>query len=405
MGFNSRNISNPYTIFSIAWLLSLLLYSLGWAGIFPKLSSSLLLFLLLTIIIFGITGFFFNKYKRKINIDSNKLLNINCNVLIAINTVVWILNFLYSGIPLLSGLRNDEFGIPTVIVIATSFNCFLAVYCFYIYLHTKKYKYIFFAVYCLLFFVLLFSRGNIIMTLCSMFFLWINVKNPKLNFKKIGTIVIGLCAVMYVFGVAGNYRAINDIASYNKDFDNSYNSKIILLYGDASDSFKNSFIPDEFFWGYIYLTSPLANLQYDINYSSPPFTIHNVALVFIDEVLLDAVSKRVDKFLNRKPQESALIVDQLTVCTTLAGSYTYAGWGGMIFFLLIFFLFPIIYLLFLLNNPLGVISISIICTMFFFSIFDNMFILSGLTTQLIYPIILGFCGKVKLRSSSVTTAN
>lgn len=118
-------IANPYIVFSIAWAVSLSLYTFGWAGIFPKLSITLFLFLLGLIALFAITGVFFNKQKARISIDNDKPVNINYNVLLVVNTLMWIANFLYSGVPLLSGVRNEEFGVPTLIVLAVSFNSFL----------------------------------------------------------------------------------------------------------------------------------------------------------------------------------------------------------------------------------------------------------------------------------------
>jgi len=209
-------------------------------------------------------------------------------------------------------------------------------------------------------------------------------------------IFVGLISIIYLFGVAGNWRTIKDISSYSPTFDDSYNSDVILKLGDASDSFKHNIIPNEFFWTYLYVTSPLSNLEYNVEKNSPSFTLSNAFSLFTNEILLDAVSKRVDESFNIKPKKPDLIVEQLTVCTTLAGSYDYAGWGGMVFFMVLFSVFPLAYICLILKNPLGVIGIATLCTMFFFSMFDNMLILSGLTTQLLFPILFSFINRVKL---------
>lgn len=190
------------------------------------------------------------------------------------------------------------------------------------------------------------------MSIITMFFLWINIKLPNLTFKKFLGIISGILLVMYLFGVAGNYRTINDLNTQDPKFDKTYNSNIILAIGGASDSFKSNIVPGEFFWIYLYITSPLSNLQYNITKNKPSFTLNGVMYIIIDEILLDAVSKKVDDLLGRKRRGADLLVDQLTVPTALTGSYNYAGWGDSIIFK--YFLVLWIYIYFsCIEQPVG----------------------------------------------------
>jgi oligosaccharide repeat unit polymerase len=385
MKLNLKKISNPFTTFAISWSMCLFLYSLGWSDVFPAMSQKLFLFLAIFIITFFLTGFVFNK----IEFSLPKIPEIvNNKKLLLVNGLLFSSNFVYSGVPLLKGTRIDDFGIPTIIVIATTFNSFLSVYFFYCFLIARQKILLLYILICFSFFMLAFSRGNIMMSMVTMFFLWINIQLPNLNFKKLFSIISGILLVMFVFGIAGNYRTINDISQQKDNFDNSYNSNVILSLGGATDDFKANYVPDEFFWTYLYLTSPLSNLQYNIDKHEPSLTLKSVFYIVIDEFLFDTVSKRIDNILDRKHIEPDLVVEQLTVSTTLAESYDYAGWAGMLVFMLMFLAFPFIYSVFVLNNPLALIGISTLCTVYFFSIFDNMFILTGLTFQILYPIIL-----------------
>jgi hypothetical protein len=397
MKLNLKKVANPYIAFAVSWFLCLFLYSLGWSELFPPITLALFLFLSGLIFVFLLTGIFFNR----IAFPAPKLsARLNPTVLLIVNGALFSLNFLYSGIPLLIGTRMDNFGIPTVIVIATTLNCFTGVYCFYAFLHTRKKRYLLYILICFSFFLLSFSRGNIMMSMVTMFFLWINVKMPNLNVKRLLGIVCGVLLVAFVFGVAGNYRTINDIRQQKNNFDETYNSNVILGLGGASDSFKDSIVPGEFFWTYLYLTSPLSNLQYNINKNNPSFSISGIFCIIIDELLFDTVSKRVDGALGRERRDPDLLVEQLTVPTTLTGSYNYAGWGGMVFFMVVFWSFPIVYSLIVSRNPLGIIGISTLCTVYFFSIFDNMFILTGLTFQIFYPIVFDIIDRVKLKGTA-----
>jgi oligosaccharide repeat unit polymerase len=399
MNFNLKRIANPYAAFAILWAVCLILYSLGWAEIFPPITKDLFVFLLILIAFFALTGFFFGKIKVY---NPLAALNLNYKILLIVNILFYSLNFLYSGIPLLQGTRNDDFGIPTVIVLATTLNCFTSLYCFMLFLVHKKKRFILYSLCCLSFFILIFSRGNIMFSLTGMFFLWLNVKRPVLTFKKAMAILGSILLLLYLFGVAGNFRSIGDLNAQNPKFDKTYNSNVILAIGGASDSFKNSIVPDEFFWSYLYITSPLSNLQYNINKNKPTFNATGVKYILIDELLFDSISKRIDDLMGRTRLQADLIIEQLTVCTALVGSYDYAGWGGMILFMSVLWIFPFLYLIVVKNNPLGIIGISTLCTVFFFSIFDNTFSLTGLTFQLLYPVIFNGLSKVRFNTKLIT---
>lgn len=395
MAIHLKKIANPYSIFVVSWLTCLVLYSLGWAEIFPPISLNLFIFLIFLIVVFALTGILFNRIKLPVSKDSVKL---NYKWLIIVNTIIFTSNFLYSGIPLLKGTRQEDFGIPTIIVIATTLNCFTSVYCFYLFLKTGKKKFILLSVLCLSLFAMVFSRGNIMMSLMTMFFLWINVKLPKLTIKKIVGIISGFLFVSYLFGVAGNFRTVNGLVDQGFTNDDSYTSNVIMGLGGASDSFREGVVPGEFFWTYLYVTSPLSNLQYNINRNKPPLTLIGLTGLIVNELLFDAVSKRIDASFDTKRKDVDLLVEQLTVPTTLAGSYVYAGWWGMAVFMFVFWLFPFLYTLAVLKNPLGIIGISTLCTVYFFSIFDNMFILTGLMLQIFFPIILFALSKLKFNN-------
>jgi hypothetical protein len=116
--------------------------------------------------------------------------------------------------------------------------------------------------------------------------------------------------------------------------------------------------------------------------------------ILIDEVMFDSFSKRIDELFGWTRTQPDLIIEQLTVCTALAGSYDDAGYGGMALFIIILWLFPFAYLVIVRKNPMGVIGISILCTVYLFSIFDNTFSLTGLTFQLMYPLIFNLGAKI-----------
>jgi hypothetical protein len=401
MKIQLRNIANsPHLVLVLAWALCLFLYSLNGAGMLPRLSFGLFIFIFAFLLIFILTSFFLKKIK--FTLQPAKFVNINYRVLFIVNSVIFLPNFIHSGIPLLNGTRDDDFGIPGLMILAVSFNAFTCIYCFYAYLHTHKKRFLLFVAYCLGLFIMMVSRGSVLETGMVMFFLWMNIKNPALTFKKIMIIVAGALLIFYLFGVAGNYRSINALAEIQNP-DNpdkakaEYSNDLILQIGDASEAFR-TYIPGEFFWSYIYLTSPLANLQYNINISDPPFTANNFYQVVVHETMWDFISKRVDALTPGYTYKApALIIDQLTVSTTLAGGYTVAGWWGMIYIMFFYWIFPVLYLLFISKNPLAVIGVSTLSAVYLFSVFANMFVLSGLSFQIFYPVIIMLLHSIKLK--------
>jgi hypothetical protein len=369
----------------------------------PALSYDLFLFLACFIVLFGMTSFFL--YKIKFTVKFTQPVNIHYGLLLIVNTIIYVPNFIYSGVPALAGVRIDTFGIPGVMDIATSFNAFTCICCYYMFLTTRKKRLLLYCVYCLFLFALVISRGFIAMTLVTMFFLWLNVKTPALTPLKIFIITAGILGGLYAFGVAGNIRTGQALAEISdpdktKDIHVDYSNEPIYEIGDPQGPFKDK-IPGEFFWSYLYLTSPLGNLQYNINISDRQLNDKNFWLLVINETTFDFIAKRYNKTVKgyeRKTPE--LIIENLTVCTTLAGGYATAGWWGMFYVMMFYWLFPIVYILMVARNPLGIIGISALSTIYLFSTFDNMFILSGLSLQIFYPIILNWFHKLSARLSS-----
>ncbi|RZA00285.1 MAG: hypothetical protein EOP47_14440 [Sphingobacteriaceae bacterium] len=364
MKFYIKNIANPFLILAIAWTLCLALYKLEWAQLLPELEDNLLILIISFVILYGVTGVIFSKVKISTRpVDPRRT---NVIFLLIVNTIAWAMNFAVSGIPLLQGVRGEDFGLGSLAVLAFTLNGYTSVFCFYLYLSSKKKRYLLFAIYCLFIFLLVYSRGYLLMSMLTMFFVWINYKNPYLTIKTSVILLTAFLAIAYLFGVLGNLRTIAGVgenAVEPENFDDTYNSDLILLIGDASESFKTNYIPDEYFWAYLYLTSPIGNLQYNIK-PYPIDFVRNVPRLVLNELMFDSISNRLGEMFNMKRKKAELIVQTLTVSSILAGSYVTAGWGGMIFVILGIWAFGIIYFLIIARNPLGVIGISILSTIF-----------------------------------------
>ncbi|RYY00570.1 oligosaccharide repeat unit polymerase, partial [bacterium] len=377
MRISLKKLVNPYVIFAFSWALCLFLYSYRWSDMLPELDDDLVYFIIGFSVIFGLAGFVFNTVKFSTEIITPEKSNIRAFLIV--DTIVWFLNFAFSGIPLLQGVRSEDFGIPTVIVLAVSLNSFTSVYCFYLYQISKKKKYILYVFYCMFLFLLAYSRGYVLMSMLTMFFVWIYLKNPKLTVLNLVFIIVAFLSVSFMFGVVGNIRTTASIVSVSEDSEpnDEYTNDNILLLGDATEEFVQNPVPSEFFWTYLYITSPIGNLQYNITRKTPDF-IENAPLLIVNEVLFDSISNRINTMTASVRKKPELITPALTVCTTLVGPYLYAGWGGMIFMIFVLFMFPLIYTLIVIRNPLAIIGLSTLSMIYFFLIFDNMFTITAL---------------------------
>jgi len=76
-------------------------------------------------------------------------------------------------------------------------------------------------------------------------------KIPRQLFYILPIVVVCL---LYLFGVLGTLRQ-------SRAAHTGYDNTLILKSGKASEAFTHSPIPNEFFWAYVYMASPLANLQ------------------------------------------------------------------------------------------------------------------------------------------------
>ncbi|WP_318507256.1 hypothetical protein [Bacillus sp. T3] len=170
-------------------------------------------------------------------------------------------------------------------------------------------------------------------------------------------------------------------------FDNS----LFLQIGGATEEFKESPIPKEFFWPYIYISSPLANLQETINHYEyeEDISLSDTFVFSVTQVLPDFISKRIVAFYEIVIPNSLQITPELNVSTAFAQSYVILGWVGVSLLTLFMFIFALFYILLLksLNSEYFIVGVAILNSIFVFNTFSNMFSFTGLSFQLVYPIL------------------
>jgi hypothetical protein len=163
-----------------------------------------------------------------------------------------------------------------------------------------------------------------------------------------------------------------------------------LKTGAASKRFLASGIPPEFFWAYIYTTSPLANLQHNINVNAPHRPTGSSAVQwFNNEILFDFISKRINGFTGQTRELQKTIPGPFNASTVYSGSYSYLGWVGLMLMAIFVLALPLVFIRILAeSSPFFLTAFALLNTIFLFMIFENTIRFTGLGFQMVYPFLL-----------------
>lgn len=378
---------NPFFIYIFTFIIILLIYALGWSALFPKISISMILFLIVTSLVSSVFGFIVYKSKKikyrevKYNKSINKVTILIC--------ILYVFDLLHNGnIPIIAILKNTHYyyqdfkGIPTLHIILITFNAFFATYLFNMYISTKNKKVLFNVFISIIPGFLIYSRSLIVVILLNFTFVYL-LQFIKISFKKISIIVLTIFAVTYIFGVAGNIR------STDKQNLDAFNSQDILIGGEAKPEFINSKIPKAYFWTYMYIASPLANFQTTVNMDNKKdISIKDFGGFINYEILGDFLGKRLAKVYNLEKKGMFQINPIFNVGTFYASSYMYLLWLGPILMFLFFICFCIIYIKILnKNNIFFTTGLAMLNTVVLLCGFSNIFAFSAISFQLVYPIL------------------
>jgi hypothetical protein len=312
------------------------------------------------------------------------------------------LEFIYSrGIPLLQTIAGgysykDFTGIPTFHVILGTFNIFYSVYLFHQYQSSKERKKILLLEFISSIFpyFLVLNRGALMITLASCFFLFL-MRIRYLKISRMLAIPFGILGVIYLFGIIGNIRY--SVSQEDKKF--------ILRIGGASEKFIEGNVPAEYYWGYLYIATPIGNFQNIVSKQESKFKLANVPYFLLSEPLPDFLSK---KFLAifgiQEPAEDSstyLVIDALNAPTIYFRSFYLLGWTGV---WLIYFhsAFIMLFYPFLLKRSSKYYLTGWVClvTLVFLNIFSNMWYASG--TVLIWPLILAAFEKIRFKKNEAS---
>lgn len=361
---------NPFYWYSVIWTIILISYQFYLSNILIKLSITTILFLMITIIFSFLIG-----YKLKEKYKFKKLDNLQSNHSFKIVLLIVLLNsieFIYcKQIPLFSVIlgkaRYAEYtGIPTIHVIIVTFTMFYAIYMAYLYLAVKQKRYMINFGILLGILVLLLSRSLIFIVLMAVIVMYFST--IKFNNKNIIIFSILIILGMWAFSILGNLRS--GVAWNDYSFINT-----------VGEIKENGWFPNVFNWIYLYITTPLANLEFNIQQVEP---LYNLKQGIFNNFIPDFISKRIIS----ETTEVLLINPAFTVSTAFAQIHNSFGLIGMYLLFGFYSLINISYI-YIVNeeNRFYTLGISCLTTMMMLTFFVNSYMYSGWSFILVFPII------------------
>lgn len=380
-----KSFNNPFYIYCLSFLLALAVYSLEWSFLFPKLTFHLLLFILLTVLIFAVIGMMYDNIKEFGN--SNLVAGLKYEFLLfALICAGLTIEFVhFGGVPFTqllqkSNVNYHEFGIPSFHVFIITLAHFYLGYTFARFKDTQKKIYLFMTSILLINDILIVSRGMFIFGLFIISFIQLSYLK-KLKTKHVLGLVLTIYLLGFGFGIMGQYRSA------------SGNEKYVYQIFGANKNFYNSNISSAYLWIYIYIASPLANLQKTINEN--PMIENDFRGLLINEMLNEVVSKRVDD-TKGSVTHNYRIAPYLTVGSIYFAPYNRMGWFGMISIFLFLFVYIIVYRLLLIRfSRFNLIGIAILNSLILLCLFDNMF-KEAFAITLMYPIFFDILSKIRI---------
>lgn len=381
-----KKITNPNFIYIITFVVPFLFYTLQWSTIYPALTPELLGFYLLTFIIAFVTGILIERlpgftYKPIPVFRYNGLVILFLYILYALDC--WYMGFVpllafYSGNASYAG--GVEFGIPTIHVLLVTFTLFFAVYLFHQFLSNRKWSILLSYLSTFIPLILTSQRSSIMYIVIASAITFV-ISQKKIAVRKVVRLGVFAIIVLYLFGFLGNLRSANG------------DSTFIPRNSGVKEEFLESWIPNEFYWSYLYIASPVANLQNNINIERSVIPNYSEFAVF--EMVPDFLAKKIVQTYSLTRREFNQINPFLNVGTIYARSFSYLSWTGMfIMFFYLMILMNLYYIVIRQSYMYGTTGLAMMFSMIALGNFDNSITWSAYSFPLFYPflfsIIRGF---------------
>lgn len=320
---------NPFYLAVVLWLVLASLYLLQWSDYCSGLNMSLCLFLIYMIALLVLAGYVLEKKtsssKRLSDFDTGYETRRTTIILIVVLTLGMVLK---GNVPLLNMSKGLTYtavnvGIPFVGALASAYAMFHSFRLSFLFFTSRKLTYLLECLAIFLCYFLMFQRQNMVVCALGFWFAFFNARMRASSFSvsriaKLIVIAFVLLAIgLFVFGAIGNYRF--GIWDWN-------DSSMIEALGLMNDRWPK-WLPGEYFWFYIYMVTPLGNLNSNISMGLHGNDFVGLAM----QLLPTSITSRI----GFEAPEVYLPEPSLTASTAFAQPYLAAGVIGMYLYITI----------------------------------------------------------------------
>jgi len=368
-------IVNPFYIYCMAFSFAIFVYMWGWSNLFPDLSAGLICFLIVTFTLFLIAGYKFGT-KKGIFLYHNEEGSYLDDIIFLVILVLGFINVGYMGyLPILDRSHDyRDFGMPIIDTFFNTLSIFFSVYFIQSYLSNKNKKILLYVSVILFIQILIFRRSTIVWIITSALFLFI-LHKQKVTFLHLLAGIIFIPIFSFFFGLYGNIRS-------------NLSESFVIDDLEASDAFIRSGVHHNHYMTYLYIASPLANLQKNIIEGDNFDNRRDLKDLFFYCLVPESLTMRLEEPLGLKHPDCNLITHELIVGTFFMISYYTMGWAGMIIMFLFLYV-SIVLCLFVIKrwNAFSVTTLALLTTTVFLMIFSNFLNrLDVILMLFIYPV-------------------
>jgi hypothetical protein len=369
-------IVNPFYLYCTSFSIAIFVFLWGWCRIFPKLSAGILLFFSVTFLIFIYTGYQFGKKNFNITYYPGVKPYFN-DVVFSLILILGLVNVIYMGyLPIFNRSHNyREFGMPVIDPVFNTLSIFSSVFFIQSFIEQKKRRFLIYVFIIVLIHLLLFRRSSVIWIITSSLFLLVMYKK-RISLLFIAVAIICLPILSYGFGAYGNFRS-------------KLSKSYVMNELGTSQDFKNSNISHNHYMTYLYFSSPLANLQENIDKSSGAIKKMDFKSFFFYCIIPESFTLRLEKPLELSPPICYLITPDLIAGSFLMVAFFTLGWVGIIFMFLYLTVFIIACLILIRKmNAFRSATISLLATTVSLLIFSNFLNrLDVILMLFVYPVL------------------
>jgi len=292
------------------------------------------------------------------------------------------------GVPFVQVLRGQPydvygFGIPGLHVLMLAFSGYYGVRLFREFLANPSPRA--FVAYLWVFLLLgsVANRSALSFLLFATLILYL--RNRKLPPWRIAMLIGVTTVFLLVFGQFGNARLSNQIRDATG---RSGASDAVVSISGASPEFRETGLSPAWLWSYIYMSSPIANLNQAFAYEDDGFCGLNcdASGLVVHEMIPDVAGARLGRAFGLAEFDKSvfLIAPDITASTTFGSAVGYAGQLGAYAMLAFLAMLSLLTLRRFDGTDVREEAIALLATLLFFSFFENMVAYSPLSLQLVW---------------------